>query len=296
MTGETSTEKQLCDQDVKKFMARVKELPTLPVIVTRIMQIAKDENSSAKDLGIMISKDQAIASRVLRLANSAFYGYSRTITSIPQAVVVLGFNTVKSLALSASVFAVLSREDSRVSFDREQFWLHAVGCAKACELLARQVRYADPETAFVAGLLHDIGKVVLDRHFHREYEQVVSIARETPRFIGEVEAEVLGFRHDAVGYWLAQSWKFPPLLQEPIRHHHQPESGEPGGTLLASMVHVGNSITRQMRIGSGGDPLVPPIDPRSRRILNLDETLLQTLAVQLKNEQPNIEEFLQTMG
>ncbi|HLC26428.1 MAG TPA: HDOD domain-containing protein [bacterium] len=252
MLGGMHTEKQFGEQEMKKFMARVKDLPTLPVIVTKIMQIAKDEKSSAKDLGTMISRDPSISSRVLRLANSAFYGYSRAITSIPQAVVVLGFETVKSLALSASVFDVLGRGDSRF-FDREKFWLHSIGCAKACELLAKQVRFPDPDSAFVAGLLHDIGKVVLDRFFSEEYQQVMSRIQESPRPIIEVEKEILlGVGHDSVGFWLGQQWKFPTVLLDPIHHHHDPENSEPQGILMASIAHVGDSITRKVGIGSGG--------------------------------------------
>lgn len=296
MFEQARTESQFSEHEIKRFMARLKDLPTLPVIVTRIMQIAKDEKSSAKDLGRMIAKDQSISSRILRLANSAFYGYSRTITSIPQAVVVLGFETVKSLALSASVFDVLGRSDSRF-FDREKFWLHSIGCAKACELLAKQVRYPDPETAFLAGLLHDIGKVVLDRIFPEEYQQVANSIREASRPIVEVEKEVLlGVGHDDVGFWLGQHWKFPPLLLESIHHHHHPEDSEPHGILLASLVHVADCITRKVGIGSGGDPLVPNIRLNSRKILNLDDDALLVLSMNLSKERANIEEFLQVLG
>ena len=141
-------------EDIRLGIRNIKNLPTLPVIVSRILEVADDSGASANELAELVARDMSVSAKVLNLANSAFYGFSRRITTIPQAVVVLGFDTVRSLALSVSVFDSLSRNTSDVSFDREAFWIHSIGCGTASRLIAKELGFRDTGTFFVAGLLH----------------------------------------------------------------------------------------------------------------------------------------------
>ena len=147
-------------EEIKLAIRNIKNLPTLPIIVTRILRVATDSGSSANELAELISRDMSVSAKVLNLANSAFYGFSSRIATIPQAVVVLGFGTVRSLALGVSVFDTMHQAAGGKSFDREAFWIHSIGCGTACKLIARTLGQKDIGTPFVAGLLHDLGKLI----------------------------------------------------------------------------------------------------------------------------------------
>jgi len=140
-------------EDIRLGIRNIKNLPTLPVIVSRILEVADDSGSSANELAELVARDMSVSAKVLNLAISAFYGFSRRITTRPRAVVVLGCDTVRSLALSVSVFAALKNDTNEVSFDREAFWIHSIGCGTASRLIAKELKYRDTGTFFVAGLL-----------------------------------------------------------------------------------------------------------------------------------------------
>ena len=190
-------------EDIRLGIRNIKNLPTLPVIVSRILEVADDTGSSANELAELVSRDMSVSAKVLNLANSAFYGFARRITTIPQAVVVLGFDTVRSLALSVSVFESLSKSSGEVSFDREAFWIHSIGCGTASRLTAKALSYRDTGTFFVAGLLHDLGKVILDTYFSEQYSEVVQEMVEEERSALDVETDILNIDHAAVGGLLA---------------------------------------------------------------------------------------------
>jgi putative nucleotidyltransferase with HDIG domain len=207
-------------EDIRLGIRNIKNLPTLPVIVSRILEVADDSGSSANELAELVARDMSVSAKVLNLANSAFYGFSRRITTIPQAVVVLGFDTVRSLALSVSVFETLKPDTDEVSFDREAFWIHSIGCGTAARLIAKELSYRDTGTFFVAGLLHDLGKVILDTYFSAQYSEVIAEMVEEERSALDAETDILDIDHAEVGSWLATRWKFPEILVTPIAAHH----------------------------------------------------------------------------
>lgn len=134
-------------EDIRLGIRNIKNLPTLPIIVSRVLEVADDSGASANELAEIVARDMSVSAKVLNLANSAFYGFSRRITTIPQAVVVLGFETVRSLALSVSVFESLNSSQDAASFDREAFWVHSIGCGTVSRITAKTpwvARYGDP--------------------------------------------------------------------------------------------------------------------------------------------------------
>jgi putative nucleotidyltransferase with HDIG domain len=164
--------------------------------------------------------------------------------TINHAVVLLGFDTVKSIVLAATVFETLSEGDVLSNFDRSQFWLH-VGCAAAAaRRVARSLRVADPEAAFVGGLLHDVGKVVLDRFFYRRYAEAARVAAETPCLIRDAEVSLFSVNHAEVGRWLAERWRFPAAIVEPVAFHHRPATASPAHRALATIVHLADILAR----------------------------------------------------
>lgn len=207
---------------LQRFRAEViarRNLPTIPVVLTRIAAVVAGERSSARDLVRLIEHDQALAGKVLRLANSAFFGFSRRVSTIPRAVILLGFSTVRNLAIGVKVWEALTvgMERARV----ESLWAHAALVAVTAKLLAARLHAGDPEEAFTGGLLHDVGKVVLALHFGSEYWSLVEGASAEGKELEHVEVTRLGVGHAEVGGWLTEAWTLPPLVVATVRGHHQ---------------------------------------------------------------------------
>ena len=257
----------------------------------RILEVADDAGTSAKELADIIVHDQSVSAKVLNLANSAFYGFSRRITTIPQAVVVLGFDTVKSLALGVSVFGSLQQKVGKVSFDREQFWMHSIGVAEGAKLVAKSQGLKDVGTLFVAGLLHDIGKVILDTHFNDQYQDVMEEMIDDGRSAVDVETDVLNIDHAEVGGWLSTRWKFPDVLIVPITYHHNLIGGEGENLNFALMVHLANILTKKNDIGLNHELEIPEPSDMVEEVLGLDEQKVESISEELNNAKSHIQEF-----
>ena len=208
------------EQGVQQFRAEViarKNLPTIPTVLAKILQLVDAESSSGKELIAVIEHDQALTGKLLRLANSAFFGQSRSVATIPRAVVLLGFSTVRLLALGVKVWDSLG---SGVTRGRaHDLWTHAVTVAATVKLLASRLRAGDPDEAFTAGLLHDVGRLVLAMRFRDEYWKAVGGASEADA-VEALETTNLGVDHAEVGGWILEAWSLPPAIIEAVRTHH----------------------------------------------------------------------------
>jgi len=217
-------------ENFKKQLAEIREVSTLPHVMVRIMEIITDDNSSAVDLAGEISNDTSLTAKILKMVNSAYYGFYREIAEVSDAVVVLGFNEIRRLSLAISVLDMLGGKNQA---HRMAFWNHSFACAAMCDILARE-RRLEEQGAFTAGLLHDIGKSILDQYFNDMFAAIQErmLERSLPSY--EAERELYGFDHADIGYWLAERWNLPVTLGEAIRYHHQPESA----TELPELAHV----------------------------------------------------------
>ena len=278
-------------EDVRMAIRNIKNLPTLPVIVTRILEVADDSGSSANELAEIVSHDMSVSAKVLNLANSAFYGFSRRITTIPQAVVVLGFDTVRSLALSVSVFESLSTPSTKVSFDREAFWIHSIGCGSAARLIAKALEFRDTGTFFVAGLLHDLGKVILDTYFSDQYQEVVEDMIEEERSALDAETDILDIDHAEVGGWLAARWKFPEVLVAPIACHHNLMAAEEQHLKETVVVHLANILTKRTKIGLCYESEISAPSDMVQSVLKLSSSHVARIGKELVDEKGQINEF-----
>ncbi len=206
--------------DVDTLADRVNDLQPLPEVATRVMQLAESTEFSAGDLAAVVSSDQALTAKLLRLANSAYYGFSRRIATVRDAVVLLGFREVRALAMAASVMDLFSTRH-RGPFNLDLFWGHSVAAALVAESLAKETGYAAPEESYTAGILHDVGKLILNQYMPQEYAAVVEIALGQGLPIHQAEQRTLGFTHAAVGAKLAERWRFPPQLTAAVGDHHR---------------------------------------------------------------------------
>lgn len=252
-----------------QVLGKVRQLPSLSVVVTELLASMDKEDIDTAVLVRKISRDQGLAARVLRVANSAFYGLTSRVSAVSEAVTVLGFHAVRSLALAAGVVKLFPHS-ADCKFDRLAFWQHAIGTGVSARVLAARLG-KDPETAFTAGLLHDIGKLVLHAYFPDIFDAVLAHRVADDGAIQEAERTLLGFDHAAIGYEVARQWRFPPTIQKAIRDHHRPDA-EPA--FVTDVVHVANVLCCALDIGNGGDDLVPPLSAAAWERLGLDwETL-----------------------
>ncbi|MBW2092276.1 MAG: HDOD domain-containing protein [Deltaproteobacteria bacterium] len=248
--------------ELKRSIQRIKNLPTLPPIVAKISKMVESPTTSSSDVAKVISQDQVLSAQILRMANSPFFGMSRKISSITQALVILGFDVIKGLVLTSSVFEMMKQ--SIVGL-----WEHSIGSAATARVIASRVGQPDVEEVSVAGLLHDLGKVVLSVQLDAPVrDEIVRLVEEKKISRYEAENELLGFTHAQVGLWLAEHWKLPQSLAEPMFYHHQPEKARHAPEQTA-IVHLANIIIRARGFGSGGDPYVPPLSRQAWELLGL---------------------------
>ena len=268
--------------ELRKVIDRITDLPTLPAFLNKLSEVINDPKTSANDLGDIISKDQVQTSKLLKLVNSSFYGFPREIGSVKDAVVILGFNTIKKLCLSISIFNLFNKR-SQTSFDREGFWEHSIGCAVGSKIIAKYAGYKEVEDLFVAGLLHDIGKVVLDSFFHEDFMRIMAKVEEDNSLIIHMEEEILKFTHADIGRLLAEKWKLPPKLVHTIAFHHDPLKAKEF-TREASMVHLSDIMCRAKNIGSGGGRKVPPLIEGAWQSLHLKLSSIETIMEEMEIE------------
>jgi len=258
-------EKENLDKERRRILIqRIQELPTLPSSILKIIQLADNASSTPTELASVISKDPSISSMIIKLVNSAFYGYYRQISSISHAVVILGYQTVKTMALGVSVFQNAPSRP-RQAFDRKAFWVHSLGVATITKKLYTKIgriKGVDAETLFLSGLLHDVGKVAFDNFFNDEYESVAAEAQKNNEWIRNTEIRKFQMDHTEAGFHLAKTWKFPEAVMAGIRFHHDLKEAidlEEPALKAAAYVSVADYICRKIKIGSGGDNAEPDL-------------------------------------
>lgn len=251
---------------LKDLEQEVRKLPPLPATVLEVMEALNRTDVDFTILENKIGQDPSLVTRVLSVANSPFYGFSGEISNLKEACLVLGTHTTRNIVLTAGVVRNLTAERAN-HLDLVGLWRHATATGVAARVLAGHVG-ADGDTAFTAGLLHDIGKMVLDIFFPKDYAQVLAHRDSKDCLLREAEREVMGFDHSLVGACVAARWSLPGAICAALGAHHRP-AGK-GGTRLGALVHVADIVARGLELGDGGDPLIPPLDPAALTKLGLD--------------------------
>lgn len=278
-------------EQLKSLLMGQKDLPPLPVALATIMNLMADEDVSIKELEKAILQEPAITTKILSLSNSAFYGYRRRISTISQAVVVLGLTTVRNLVLGVYVVdGFRMPRGQHAALDGEQFWLHCVCTATVSGIIARRVSGVDQETSWIAGLLHDMGKMVLSVGMPDVYRDLVARCRAENRSLRALEEEQLGANHAHVGEWMSQRWQLPENITTAIRYHHEPQtaSGEPK---LVATVHLADILVKQEQLGESGEPLVPKIIPAALDALGFGIAEVKDLLAETRARSDAMREF-----
>ena len=254
------------------------DLPAMPHVASQVLKKANDPNATAKDLHQIISQDQSLAARVLKLANSSYYARSRAITTLTDAVVIMGFNTVKSLVM-ASVTRELFKN---FGLNEQLLWVHSIGSAVAARTIARKVRFPKVEEAFLTGLLHDIGITVLLLKLPKKMTPILeAVYNGNAEDFRSQEMEVLGFDHAHVGELLAEKWRFSDEIVEAIGLHHRPEEAQanPG---LVRITYAANMFCHKLEIGHTRRPELDLMALEPVRALQLDAEVIESLLEEVR--------------
>lgn len=208
-------------KDLSDLVDTIDDLPSFPVAIQKATAIADDPNASAQDLADVIQIDFALTAKVLRITNSAFYGLSRKVSTVREAVMILGFSSVRSLAVAVSAMRMFDAKDSAL-FTLDGFWLHSTCSALVAQQLCQLALLPETSEAFTAALLHDIGKIILDQYAHGAFTELLRAQQNEKRILPETEKRVINTTHSQIGQRLCETWKLPDPLCEAIGQHHSP--------------------------------------------------------------------------
>ncbi len=276
---------------LKEKLLKIGDLATLPVVAYNVMQLTQNPKASAMDVGKAISQDPALTSKVLKIANSAFYGFPRKISTINNAIVILGFSNIRNIVLSAGIIDAHKGRKSSQYFDRTDFWKHSLACGIASKIIASTVGLKNSEEAFIWGLLHDLGKIVMDTYIHEEFSQIAQHAKLKGILIVDAEQKYLGFDHTDVGSLVAKKWNMPPALIKVIRYHHNPVL-DYNSLRISSIVHLADILCRTLKLGCGGDNEIPIINEISWDLMNLNKQMLEQISFKIEEDYESATAFL----
>lgn len=283
-----------------QIVERLDELPTLPSIVYELSRVIGDPMSSTSDIEKIMANDQSLTTKVLKLANSAYYAIPGGVSTLQRAIGYIGYDTIHQLVLSASIIQALGTKRS-TEFDMNQFWKHSVGVAMAAETIARYVHYKTPADLFTCGLVHDMGKVAIFIIDPQTFAECVAHARESGSSLAEAEEALGAPKHTHIGQELALKWRLPAQIQAVAGHHHQKDTALRRGlssemNLVVDIVYLGNLLMHALQFGNSGHGKVLGVPRDLLERMQLDSENLKDLIAKIRESIVNAEAFLKIIG
>ncbi len=269
---------ELIEQDIN--------LPTLPAVFMQINDTIQNPTSSANDIGNVIGKDINLSAKLLRIVNSAFYGFPKKVDTLTRAVAILGTRQLSTLAIGINILTAFNDIPNCI-MDMKSFWMHSIACGTISRIIANHQGIQNTERLFLAGLLHDIGRLVLYNYAPVNARNAIQKARCNNRLLFDLEPETMNCDHTTVGALLLKKWRLPKSLENAVKYHHSPKNSN--DLLEPSIVHLANIITIALNIGSSGEHLVPPLEPEAWKCVGLSPNILSLTIDQLDNQ---LEELL----
>ena len=268
-------------EQLKNIIMTTRDLPAMPQVASKVLELSSDPNTSAIQLQQIISDDQAMTARILKIANSAMYSCSRKVKTLTEAIVMLGFNSIRSLVVTSAARNLYNTRNATTGLKERLLWEHSIGVAFACRLLVQDRIPSLAEEAFLAGLMHDIGKLVLNLRVPEQFDEIVQIVYNDNRPFDITEKEILGFNHAEVGALLVNKWNLSPLLEDTILKHHTPEAMTTDNQLLLYL-DLANKICHKLGIGFLDEPDLDINGCLSNQILGLPPKTFDVVAVRLQ--------------
>jgi len=258
---------------VKRKLRKLEGLPTLPHIVQRLNRMIEDEKTSIHQIADLIEKDQVITTKILRLANSAFYGFPKRVSTVQNALMLLGINIVKVLIITSSIFDIIYKEDVGL-------WEHSIGVAACSKILAERLELKEPQEVATAGLLHDLGKIVEKVSFREDYKKILELVQNNKDPI-KAEKEILGIDHAEIGSFLMRIWNIPDRLIEAVDAHHELEKAKEFKK-EAAIVHLSNVLIHARGYGTSLYKKVPLLQEKALKILKLNIFEIKEIFIKLE--------------
>ncbi len=267
---------------IDSLLNGVSAVPSLPLFYERLDEAINHPRSSISDIAKLISEDQGLTARILKLANSPLFGYFSRIDTITQAVTIIGVQQVRDLALAVSVVGLFKGIPEDL-ITMELFWKHSIACGLTARILATSQRETNLERFFVSGILHDIGRLVMFINAPGPSREMIEVCRSEGRLLHDVERERLGFDHGEVGGSLLRAWKIPARVAEPVEFHHRcSRAGQyPRETAI---LHLADLIAHALEFGSSGEVLVPQLDHQAWERLTMTPHILPSLVKQIDQQ------------
>lgn len=288
-------ERDVFQQTLEKKLA---DLPTLPAVVAKIIETANDPNTTAGEMQRLIAMDQGLASKILRIVNSAYYGFPKRVSTISQAVMILGFSTVRNLVLGVSAFGMLTSKSMPYGLNRVRFWEHCAASAIGASLLAKRRlprSHNAAEEAFLGGLLHDIGALFLDCYFPVQYAVTMAFAEREGKTPREAESTVLSLDHTLVGKRIAEHWNFPPHITAMLGTHHDPHASQEQFEMIA-LIHAADWLAWQAGYPSSEHAMPPTLNAEVGDWLLFEDEHWAEIQDELKAQFAQCEQMIQMMS
>ncbi len=286
------------DSKVKRVVTNIRNLPTPPIVFHQIQKVINDPNVSAEHIASILSEDPGMSVKVLKLTNSAFYGLSREIDSVKQAVIIIGLEAIKNLVLSASVLDMFKGDNVDQEY-QEKFWRHSLATAFCGRMMANKLRVrgmVNPDAAFSSGLLHDVGKIVISCFLPDEHKQLLQErAKDSTASDVEIEERILGYNHAQIGGFLAVQWKIPTRLVDAITFHHSPQICEAEDP-IAYLIYLADYVAKKTFYDESEGDVIGVADETILEYMQVTEESLEPLGDQLREEYLKSETFMQMAG
>lgn len=258
---------------LKKLFYRIQRMPSLPSIVFQVLRLLEDEDVSIKELQEAIKQDPSLTLKILKMANSAYYGLPRKISTVSEALVILGLETLKSIVIAASAYHVLGIKVSGYRYPHGGLWVHSLYTATVAQEIARYVGLKNTEEIFIAALLHDVGKIALGEEIEAHEPEMIEVLSRTQASFEMVEKAVIGINHAEAGAMVVKVWNLPSIYQDTIGFHHYPSAADKYKEMIAC-VHLADIIAIEAGTSSGWDGIFYKIDRSALEILSLSERKL----------------------
>lgn len=285
-------------EELKNFIITIKDMPSLPSIVMELLSSLSDDKISIQKITTILEKDPVLVSKILKVINSSYYAVRFNIASLKQAIVLLGLREIKRITIGTSVINTFGHSKDSSNFDRVSFWQHCLGCGKISEMIAEKLNFPFKDEAFLGGLLHDIGKVVVNIFFYDEFIKVLEECRKPEISFRQAEVKLIGADHTDIGLWFAERWKFPDKIQDVIKNHHNLRESK--NQLLCATIRFSDLMCKTRQIGSGDDDENIQIDFKKEeawKIIqentkSIEELDLERFTFEIEDELEKIEEFV----
>ena len=278
------------DNFLNKLDRRKILLPEIPAVVFELNEVIANPTSSANHIAQVVNKSPSLTALLLKIVNSSFYGFPSKIGKISHAVALIGTREISGLALGISILSIFKNIPKEM-IDMYSFLKHSLACGILSRILAAQKNFSQTEQLFAAGLLHDLGRLILYLYFTKESRDILSCSRTSQKLLHEVEQNYLGCDHAQLGQHLMEQWKLPLILENSVLYHHNPsEAQQP---LPAAIVHLADIIVNSLGIGSSGEKFVPPLDTAAWKHLDLPISSIDTMVGQAMHQFTSLESILQ---